>query len=129
MINGSQHLHHELRVQQHAVARFPPKLLLLPGETTHTQPEEGTHIHSRISKVSKVIQHQATNKGRWFRRENKTKVQRRSTVPSSLYVSAAGSSTDQMRRTTKGNISQFLSELHKEETHQTVSKGGEILLL
>lgn len=40
VIDGSQHLHHELGVQQHAVARFPPKLLLLPGEATYTQPEE-----------------------------------------------------------------------------------------
>ncbi len=42
MIDSSQHLHHELGVQQHAVARFSPKLLLLPGEATYAQPEERT---------------------------------------------------------------------------------------
>lgn len=49
VINSSQHLHHELRVQQHAIARFPPKLLLLPGEATYTQPEGGTHTVILVS--------------------------------------------------------------------------------
>lgn len=42
MVDGSQHLHHELGVQQHAVAGFPPELLLLAGETAHAQPGGGT---------------------------------------------------------------------------------------
>lgn len=42
VVDGGQHLHHELRVQQHAVAGFPPELLLLPGETAHAQPGGGT---------------------------------------------------------------------------------------
>lgn len=42
VVDSSQHLHHKLGVQQHAVTRFPPELLLLPGEATHTQPEGET---------------------------------------------------------------------------------------
>lgn len=40
MIDSSQHLHHELGVKQNTVAGLPPELLLLPGESTYTQPEE-----------------------------------------------------------------------------------------
>lgn len=47
MIDGSQHLHHELGVQQYAVTWFPPELLLLPGEATYTQPKEETHTHTK----------------------------------------------------------------------------------
>lgn len=46
VVDGCQHLHHELGVQQHAVTRFPPELLLLPGEATHTQPEGETQTYS-----------------------------------------------------------------------------------
>lgn len=42
MVDGGQHLHHELGIQQHAVAGLPPQLLLLPGETAHAQPGGGT---------------------------------------------------------------------------------------
>lgn len=69
VIDGSQHLHHELRVQQHTVTRFPPELLLLPGEATYTQPEEGTHTYA-VTWV-RWVQHQATagknkTKGQWY---------------------------------------------------------------
>lgn len=48
MINSCQHLHHELWVQQHAVARFSPKLLLLSREATHTHSEEGKENESEV---------------------------------------------------------------------------------
>lgn len=38
MIDSSEHLHHELRIQHHAVTGFLPRLLLLPWKPTHTQP-------------------------------------------------------------------------------------------
>lgn len=89
MINSSQHLHHELRVQQHAVARLPPKLLLLPGEATYTQPEEGinTHTHTPHHHINKFPATTATQI-RWA----------------------------QMGRATEWNISHFLSKLNKDET-------------
>lgn len=53
VVDSSQHLHHELGVQQHAVTRFPPELLLLPGEATHAQPEGKTqNILSHKRKVA-----------------------------------------------------------------------------
>lgn len=59
MIDSGQHLHHELGVQQYTVARFPPELLLLPGEATHTQPEEGAHT-CRVTSVQMNKKNQVT---------------------------------------------------------------------
>lgn len=51
VIDGSEHLNHELWVEQHAVAWFPPELLLLTGKTANTQPEEETHVCTHISSI------------------------------------------------------------------------------
>lgn len=52
VINSSQHLHHELRIQQHAVARLPPKLLLLSREATNAHSEKGSGVRKKKSEIS-----------------------------------------------------------------------------
>lgn len=56
MIDSTEHLHHKLGVQYHAVTGFPPCLLLLPWKPAHTQPttnttllvRTGTHFEQHI---------------------------------------------------------------------------------
>lgn len=127
VIDSSQHLHHELRVQQHTVARFPPKLLLLPGEATYTQPEQGRHTYTviwgRWLKSCSVRQQQREVVKEGKRRQRLRDVpQFKSQVPSNCC-------TDQMGISTKGNIRHFLAKIHKEKTHQTSAKGTKFQIL
>lgn len=65
------------------------------------------------------------NKWRWFKRGKQDKGSEMFYCFNYKFpLTTAGNGPEQMKRTTTRNISHLRSELHEEETHQTVSKGS-----
>lgn len=110
MIHSSQHLDHELWVQEHTVAGFSPQLLLLPREATNAQPVARTQWDTQGSQS-----------------QNKRKLQDKTFIIFFLILCQLRKYVrSQMRqRTNKGKINDCWR--NNDETQQTLGKGSRSL--